>query len=341
MATISSSSYSCKVDRDPWWGVHLESKVTNPQVTITSRSCCAADYGNSMNVYIIDKKWPGSNGGFPPPNGVAIRTHKSGAKKPFDECGGDCDHDSDCRGDLMCFQRGGSTANAPIPGCSGSAKSGYDYCVRGLTDLSTGQPSKADTRYSSTSYFPHEANDGNRGNMYHGSAAGGWWGVTLKREASNPKVTIFARSCCTNDFHHKLKAYLLNDYPSSKSQLDGLSPCATFSSVHNGGTYALTCSGTGTHLIVAADRYLELPEVKVEAPSGSAPITGTPCAQLTGMQASKTYKVTCTGSGDHIIVANGGGDWLEIGTVTVKTGAKVRAHPCPQPPLHAASHGHI
>ena len=113
--------HSCKVDRDPWWGVHLESKVTNPQVTITSRSCCAADYGNSMNVYIIDKKWPGSNGGFPPPNGVAIRTHKSGAKKPFDECGGDCDHDSDCRGDLVCFQRSGSTANAPIPGCSGSA----------------------------------------------------------------------------------------------------------------------------------------------------------------------------------------------------------------------------
>jgi hypothetical protein len=41
-------------------------------------------------------------------------------------CEGDCDYDSDCGIGLMCFQRNG---NEPVPGCSGSGKSGWDYCV--------------------------------------------------------------------------------------------------------------------------------------------------------------------------------------------------------------------
>ena len=38
-------------------------------------------------------------------------------------CEGDCDTDSDCGIGLMCFQRGG---NEPVPGCSGTTKSGWD-----------------------------------------------------------------------------------------------------------------------------------------------------------------------------------------------------------------------
>ena len=41
-------------------------------------------------------------------------------------CEGDCDNDSDCGIGLMCFQRNG---NEPVPGCLGSGKSGWDYCV--------------------------------------------------------------------------------------------------------------------------------------------------------------------------------------------------------------------
>ena len=41
-------------------------------------------------------------------------------------CEGDCDKDSDCGIGLMCFQRGG---NDPVPGCSGTPDSGWDYCV--------------------------------------------------------------------------------------------------------------------------------------------------------------------------------------------------------------------
>ena len=46
--------------------------------------------------------------------------------KPLGLCEGDCDHDSDCKSGLTCFQRDGNEA---VPGCSGNGKSGWDYCV--------------------------------------------------------------------------------------------------------------------------------------------------------------------------------------------------------------------
>ena len=42
-------------------------------------------------------------------------------------CEGDCDNDSQCAGDLKCFQRDGLEA---VPGCSGLGITAYDYCVR-------------------------------------------------------------------------------------------------------------------------------------------------------------------------------------------------------------------
>lgn len=50
-------------------------------------------------------------------------------------CEGDCDRDSDCKRDLVCFQRDASEA---VPGCAGSARTGRDYCVEP-------QPSKSST----------------------------------------------------------------------------------------------------------------------------------------------------------------------------------------------------
>jgi len=37
--------------------------------------------------------------------------------------------DNECKGSLVCFQRDGNGANGPVPGCTGSGKSGWDYCV--------------------------------------------------------------------------------------------------------------------------------------------------------------------------------------------------------------------
>lgn len=41
------------------------------------------------------------------------------------QCQGDCDTDAHCGEGLKCLQRNGGES---IPGCSGSAKSGWDYC---------------------------------------------------------------------------------------------------------------------------------------------------------------------------------------------------------------------
>jgi len=55
--------------------------------------------------------------------------------KNLDKCQGDCDKDSDCVGDLVCWKRGKSDSSA-IPGCSGDLLAiddanndpGTDYC---------------------------------------------------------------------------------------------------------------------------------------------------------------------------------------------------------------------
>jgi len=46
---------------------------------------------------------------------------------PLGECQGDCDSDSECSPDLVCFQRSGTQS---VPGCKGSGQSGSDYCVK-------------------------------------------------------------------------------------------------------------------------------------------------------------------------------------------------------------------
>ncbi|CAE7607380.1 unnamed protein product [Symbiodinium sp. CCMP2592] len=48
------------------------------------------------------------------------------------ECAGECDKDSDCAGNLKCFQRDGFTA---VPGCTGVGKKDWDYCYDPVHDL--------------------------------------------------------------------------------------------------------------------------------------------------------------------------------------------------------------
>jgi hypothetical protein len=46
--------------------------------------------------------------------------------EPCGLCQADCDNDSQCAGNLICFQRDGLT---PVPGCSGEGKPNADYCI--------------------------------------------------------------------------------------------------------------------------------------------------------------------------------------------------------------------
>jgi len=46
---------------------------------------------------------------------------------PLGLCEGDCDSDSDCSGNLICYQR---DAGQSIPGCSGMPKGRADFCIQ-------------------------------------------------------------------------------------------------------------------------------------------------------------------------------------------------------------------
>ena len=51
-----------------------------------------------------------------------------GNQGPFGRCRGDCDLDSDCVGELVCFERDGVENN--VPGCDGIAVADVDFCIR-------------------------------------------------------------------------------------------------------------------------------------------------------------------------------------------------------------------
>jgi hypothetical protein len=50
---------------------------------------------------------------------------------PLPNCHGDCDNDSHCAGDLVCFQRFGYEE---VPGCSGSGFRKVDFCAERPTE---------------------------------------------------------------------------------------------------------------------------------------------------------------------------------------------------------------
>ena len=60
---------------------------------------------------------------------------------PLSVCSGDCDDDSDCANDLICYQRG---SNEAVPGCEGGEEddSQSDYCIE---DPSGPSPTSAPT----------------------------------------------------------------------------------------------------------------------------------------------------------------------------------------------------
>ncbi|EJK45080.1 hypothetical protein THAOC_36325 [Thalassiosira oceanica] len=54
---------------------------------------------------------------------------------PLSRCQGDCDSDSECEGDLLCWFRNEGDGIGLPPGCLGSFYSDYDYCYQPLPTL--------------------------------------------------------------------------------------------------------------------------------------------------------------------------------------------------------------
>jgi hypothetical protein len=68
---------------------------------------------------------------FKPPAGEpALVTLGADPSETLGLCEGDCDSDSDCEGDLVCFQR---TSAERVPGCSGTGNIQHDYCILNFT----------------------------------------------------------------------------------------------------------------------------------------------------------------------------------------------------------------
>jgi hypothetical protein len=64
----------------------------------------------------------------PTPAPVSLKDYGSDPTGELGRCEGDCDTSSDCAAGLFCFQRDNYT---PVPGCSGTGTSGFDYCTTG------------------------------------------------------------------------------------------------------------------------------------------------------------------------------------------------------------------
>jgi len=58
------------------------------------------------------------------PNNARLRSPQCTNNKPCERCQGDCDKDSHCKNNLVCYQRRGLTKYAPVPGCGGDPRPG-------------------------------------------------------------------------------------------------------------------------------------------------------------------------------------------------------------------------
>ncbi len=68
---------------------------------------------------------------LPPTSLQVVFTDIGDPPSPLLECQGDCDDDTQCADDLVCFQRSGTEA---VPGCPGEASSGVDFCAVRATE---------------------------------------------------------------------------------------------------------------------------------------------------------------------------------------------------------------
>lgn len=105
-------------------------------------------------------------------DGVSLKDYGStpSASRTFECCEGDCDFDSDCAGDLICYQRSVSNSAGP-PGCVGTPVSDYDYCYSLEEATPTVSP-------------PHDVQECN--------------GVSLKYYENTPSASM-TFGCCEGD----------------------------------------------------------------------------------------------------------------------------------------------
>jgi hypothetical protein len=132
-----------------------------------------------------------------------------------------------------------------------------------VVDLSTNRPTDASS--SAQGMMPSYANDGvwarehfNQGRHHSEPGVDEWWSVKLAAPTVDPQVDFYARSCCTEQFGHKLRVYI-----GETAEFSVASHCITWEDVVDRSKQTAICGGRGEYLFVAADGYLQIPEIVV------------------------------------------------------------------------------
>ena len=123
-----------------WWNVnepndangedcgHLRASASSIDVLLNDIACTRTD----VDYFLCDA----------PPHLVDVELDPNYA---LAECEGDCDNDSDCEGDLVCFHNVDGSSDV-APGCQGTATANWDYCYDKLpTDNPTVDPTSVPT----------------------------------------------------------------------------------------------------------------------------------------------------------------------------------------------------
>lgn len=114
------------------------------------------------------------------------------------------------------------------------------------------------------------ANDGDRRpdfpNIFSvGEAASpSWWSVQLKTRHADPRVRVFMRDCCLEDFGYAVDIHIGNSKYFQESRF-----CGGVKNLWNKADVIVECAGFGQYVFVSANGTLTLAEVEVYAQASS------------------------------------------------------------------------
>jgi hypothetical protein len=130
-------------------------------------------------------------------------------------------------------------------------------------DLSTGQPCQASSETHGTTCALALNGDTRRDHPFQLHTAKGdqWVRVLLKASTTNPKVTFYARNCCSSNTGPTMRMFI-----GATDNLSAATDCGKITGIADSTTNVATCTGTGKFVWLRTDgaKTLQVPEFKVE-----------------------------------------------------------------------------
>jgi hypothetical protein len=261
--------------------VLLKASTTNPTVTFYARNCCSVNTGPTMKMFI-------------------------GATDNLNEA-------------IFCGKITGiadSTTN--VATCTGSGNFVWlrtdgaktlqvpEFKVEGVPespmpqDLSTHQPCQASSETHGTTCAQALNGDTRRDHPFqlHTQHCDQWVRVLLKASTTNPKVTFYARNCCSVNTGPTMKMFI-----GATDDLSKATFCGKITGIADSTTNVASCTGTGKYVWLRTDgsKTLQVPEFKVEGVARlEDPATTKACWSVTPTTSYRDYNwgIHMTGDAD-------------------------------------------